>query len=88
MRWGARPSTASGESARRATSPTCPTRAATRPPPCWPPRSTEGPASGWLAPEEVAELLDCYGLPLAEWRLADSPEEAGAAAASSAARSR
>ena len=41
---------------------------------------TEGPASNWLAPEEVAKLLDCYGLPIAEWRLADSPEEAGAAA--------
>ena len=41
---------------------------------------TEGPASTWLAPDEVAKLLDCYGLPIAEWRLADSPEEAGAAA--------
>ena len=34
----------------------------------------------WLAPDEVASLLDCYGLPLAEWRLAGTPEEAGAAA--------
>jgi acetyl coenzyme A synthetase (ADP forming)-like protein len=47
-----------------------------------------GPAAGspgeaqprWLAPDEVASLLDCYGLPLAEWRLAGTPEEAGAAA--------
>jgi len=41
---------------------------------------TEGPASTWLAPGEVAKLLGCYGLPIAEWRLAESPEEAGAAA--------
>jgi acetate---CoA ligase (ADP-forming) len=34
----------------------------------------------WLAPDEVASLLGCYGLPLAEWRLAGTPEEAGAAA--------
>jgi acetate---CoA ligase (ADP-forming) len=34
----------------------------------------------WLAPDEVAALLGCYGLPLAEWRLAGTPEEAGAAA--------
>jgi acyl-CoA synthetase (NDP forming) len=34
----------------------------------------------WLAPDKVASLLDCYGLPLAEWRLAGTPEEAGAAA--------
>jgi len=34
----------------------------------------------WLAPDEVASLLDCYGLPLAEWRLAGMPGEAGAAA--------
>jgi acetyl coenzyme A synthetase (ADP forming)-like protein len=34
----------------------------------------------WLAPDEVASLLDCYGLPLAEWRLAGTTEEAGAAA--------
>jgi acyl-CoA synthetase (NDP forming) len=41
----------------------------------------EGPESRWLGPEEVAELLACYGLPIAEWRLAGSPEAAGAAAA-------
>ncbi len=34
----------------------------------------------WLGPDEVAQLFDCYGLPLAEWRLARTPEEAGAAA--------
>jgi acetate---CoA ligase (ADP-forming) len=40
----------------------------------------DGPGSRWLAPEEVARLLACYGVPVAEWRLAASPEEAGAAA--------
>ncbi|HEX6675945.1 MAG TPA: GNAT family N-acetyltransferase [Actinomycetes bacterium] len=38
----------------------------------------EGPR--WLAPDEVALLLDCYGLPLAPWRLAGTPEAAAAAA--------
>jgi acyl-CoA synthetase (NDP forming) len=41
----------------------------------------DGPAPRWLAPDEVSRLLACYGLPVAEWRLAGSPEEAGAAAA-------
>jgi acetyl coenzyme A synthetase (ADP forming)-like protein len=40
----------------------------------------EGPQPRWLAPDEVAALLECYGLPLAEWRLAETAEEAGAAA--------
>ncbi|MDP9341897.1 MAG: GNAT family N-acetyltransferase [Actinomycetota bacterium] len=35
---------------------------------------------GWLPPDEVASLLSCYGLPLAEWRLADSAAAAGRAA--------
>lgn len=39
---------------------------------------TDGPR--WLHPDEVAALLSCYGLPVAEWRLADSPEAAGRAA--------
>jgi acetyl coenzyme A synthetase (ADP forming)-like protein len=34
----------------------------------------------WLGPEEVAALLDCYGLPLAEQRLAPTAEAAGRAA--------
>jgi acetate---CoA ligase (ADP-forming) len=34
----------------------------------------------WLAPDEVAGLFGCYGLPLAKWRLAETPEEAGVAA--------
>ena len=38
----------------------------------------EGPR--WLRPDEVARLFSCYGLPLAEWRLAGSAEEAGRAA--------
>jgi acetyl coenzyme A synthetase (ADP forming)-like protein len=37
-------------------------------------------APRWLGPDEVATLLSCYGLPLAEWRLASTPEEAGRAA--------
>jgi acyl-CoA synthetase (NDP forming) len=40
----------------------------------------DGPGPRWLAPEEVARLLACYGVPIAEWRLAGSPEEAAAAA--------
>ena len=40
-------------------------------------------ASGprWLRPDEVAALLGCYGLPLADWRPAATPAEAAAAAA-------
>jgi acetyl coenzyme A synthetase (ADP forming)-like protein len=34
----------------------------------------------WLAPDEVARLLDCYGLPLAPWRLAATPDQAAIAA--------
>jgi acetyl coenzyme A synthetase (ADP forming)-like protein len=41
----------------------------------------EGPDPRWLGPREVAKLLGCYGVPVADWRLATSPEEAGAAAA-------
>jgi acyl-CoA synthetase (NDP forming) len=40
----------------------------------------EAPQPRWLPPDEVASLLDCYGLPIAEWRLADTPEAAGDAA--------
>jgi acetyl coenzyme A synthetase (ADP forming)-like protein len=31
----------------------------------------------WLTVEESARLLDCYGLPLAEWRQARTPQQAG-----------
>jgi acyl-CoA synthetase (NDP forming) len=41
----------------------------------------EGPGDRWLAPDQVAALLGCYGIEMAPWRLADSPEEAAAAAA-------
>jgi acetate---CoA ligase (ADP-forming) len=41
----------------------------------------DGPGPHWLGPDEVARLLGCYGVPVAEWRLARSPEEAGVAAA-------
>ena len=34
----------------------------------------------WLRPDEVSALLSCYGLPLADWRLAESPEAAARAA--------
>ncbi|MGZ6269744.1 MAG: bifunctional acetate--CoA ligase family protein/GNAT family N-acetyltransferase [Candidatus Limnocylindrales bacterium] len=37
-------------------------------------------ASRWLLPDEVARLFDCYGIPMATWRLAPTPEEAGKAA--------
>jgi acyl-CoA synthetase (NDP forming) len=39
-----------------------------------------GRGPGWMEPQEVAALLSCYGIPLAEWRLAQTPEEAGDAA--------
>ncbi len=35
---------------------------------------------GWLRPDEVATLLDCYGVPLAPWRIAPTPADAQAAA--------
>ncbi len=35
---------------------------------------------GWLAPGDVAELLACYGLTLAPYRIAATPEAAGLAA--------
>ncbi len=39
-----------------------------------------GEASRWLLPDEVASLLGSYGVPMAAWRLAPTPAEAGAAA--------
>jgi acetate---CoA ligase (ADP-forming) len=36
--------------------------------------------SRWLRPDEVAALLSCYGLPLAEWRLVETPDQAALAA--------
>jgi acetate---CoA ligase (ADP-forming) len=41
----------------------------------------DGQGGRWLGPAQVARLLACYGLPVAEWRLARSPEEAATAAA-------
>jgi acyl-CoA synthetase (NDP forming) len=38
-------------------------------------------ASGWLTPEEVDQLLGCYGLPVVRTERATTPEEAGRAAA-------
>jgi acetyl coenzyme A synthetase (ADP forming)-like protein len=40
-----------------------------------------GEQSRWLMPDEVAQLLGSYGVPMAAWRLAATPEAAGAAAA-------
>jgi acetate---CoA ligase (ADP-forming) len=40
-----------------------------------------GRSSGWLPPDEVGNLLDCYGIPLVESRLAASPAEAAGVAA-------
>ncbi len=40
---------------------------------------TWGGAS-WLAPDEIARLFECYGRPLAPYRLASSPADAGGAA--------
>jgi acyl-CoA synthetase (NDP forming)/predicted GNAT family acetyltransferase len=39
-----------------------------------------GRGEGWLGVSEAAGLLDCYGIPVAEWRLARTPREAAAAA--------
>jgi acyl-CoA synthetase (NDP forming) len=36
--------------------------------------------SRWLRPDEIARLLACYGIPVADWRMARTPAEAGAAA--------
>jgi acyl-CoA synthetase (NDP forming) len=36
---------------------------------------------GWLEPPEAAALLSCYGIPIVEWRAADSPDGAAVAAA-------
>ncbi len=40
-----------------------------------------GRGEGWLTPEEVEQLFECYGLPLVRSARAQTPEEAGAAAA-------
>jgi acetyl coenzyme A synthetase (ADP forming)-like protein len=40
----------------------------------------ETPAPAWLPPDQVAALLGCYGIAMASWRLADTPEQAAAAA--------
>jgi len=39
-----------------------------------------GEGSRWLAPDEVASLFGCYGIAIAEWRMADTPAAAGDAA--------
>jgi acyl-CoA synthetase (NDP forming) len=43
-------------------------------------RAVDEAGGGWLRPEEVAALLDCYGIRTAEWRLVATAEEAGAVA--------
>ena len=37
----------------------------------------------WLGAEEIAQLLDCYGIPTPAWRPAADPAAAAAAASSS-----
>lgn len=44
-------------------------------------RVATGIRSCWLRPDEVAQLLDCYGIAVADWRLVETPVEAGVAAA-------
>jgi acyl-CoA synthetase (NDP forming) len=39
-----------------------------------------GGGDGWMGMEQVARLLDCYGLPVPEWRSVDDPVAAGHAA--------
>lgn len=39
-----------------------------------------GETTRWLLPDEVARLMDAYGVPMARWALAATPEEAGKAA--------
>ncbi len=49
------------------------------PPPGTGPAQRTGGAlarSRWLDPDEVACLLECYGIPIAPWRLASTPGEA------------
>ncbi len=41
----------------------------------------DGVPGGWLEQDEVACLLGCYGIPIAEWRLAETPGEAATVAA-------
>lgn len=36
--------------------------------------------SRWLPPDDAAQLLECYGIRVADWRLAATPAEAAAAA--------
>jgi acyl-CoA synthetase (NDP forming) len=38
--------------------------------------SATGHGDGWMQPASAAELLACYGIPLVEARIADSPHEA------------
>ena len=44
------------------------------------PESGDDAGSRWLLPDEVAKLLGCYNVPMAEWRLADTAAAAGLAA--------
>jgi len=43
-------------------------------------RALERAGDGWLEPGDVRELLTAYGVPLVDERVADSPDEAAAAA--------
>jgi acetyltransferase len=37
-------------------------------------------SSGWMPPESAADLLNCYGIPLVESRIAVTPGDAAGAA--------
>ncbi len=45
-----------------------------------PAAATGAAATRWLDPGEIAALLGCYGIPMAPWRMAGTPDGAGAAA--------
>jgi acetate---CoA ligase (ADP-forming) len=45
-----------------------------------PPDGPDESRSRWLRPDEVAHVLDCYGIPMAAWRLVAAAAEAGRAA--------
>ena len=45
-----------------------------------PPNTASGGGSRWLRHDEVARVLESYGIAMAPWRIVETPEEAGRAA--------
>src|SRR3989304_4374074 len=77
----ARPATASGASGRKRRLPGSPAFGGTRAPRSWGRGAPGGGGGGGRGGGgEVAALLSCYGLPVADQRVVTAPEEAGAAA--------